>query len=103
MHYLMLPVGATVAIISALVLTAWLGERLSHNNTIKHICNTGWGIFAGTCLSGLGFLAAVAGAASTPSRLGLTALGMLFFTFFISVGIFSEQTTPPTKRSRSTT
>ena len=80
----------TAAFMLGLFLMGWLGEKLSKNASIRRFCNTTLGMCSGLGLAFVGFLAALAGTVS--DRLGLMAFGLLFFTFCISTGIFSEET-----------
>lgn len=76
--------------LGSIVLAAWAGAMLSKNPRIKAFFNTRLGALVVVCTAFTGFLAAVAGASVDPPRFLLIACGIVFYSFFMSVGIYSE-------------
>lgn len=75
--------------IGSLVGLGKLGETLSKNPSIRRFCNSRSGVVVFIFLIAFSFLTAIAGAPS--SRLDLIGGGLLSFTFFFSIAIFSEE------------
>lgn len=100
MHDLTIATLATLCVTAAVLLVVSLGKNLARKKSIRQFFNTTTGIVVGTSLCFLGFLTACAGAAATQTRLDLIALGFLVYTFFVSVGIFSEEKASAAKYSR---